>query len=318
MKRFKTKYVGVFYREADRIGGRGKEKIFYIVFKKDGKVFEEKVGRQYANDMSEAKAARIRAERIEGKRRSRQEIREAAKAENAAYTLTKLWNEYEQGKAENKALRTDRGRFKKHLEPILGGKQPHEIILLDVQRLTRNLSQKYKPQTVRHVLGILKRIIHYGQKHKHNGPLPFPVDPVRVDNKTTEDLSAEQLKSLLKAIDESEDIQAANMMRLALFTGMRRGEMFKLQWTDVDFERGFINIRNPKGGISQKIPLNKEAREVFEGHPRTADHVYTRCDGKPFKDIHRRVNAIKAAAGIKEDFRALQGLRHVYASMLVS
>ncbi len=36
-------------------------------------------------------------------------------------------------------------------------------------------------------------------------------------------------------------------MRMALFTGMRRGELFKLQWDDVDFDRGFIHIRQPQG-----------------------------------------------------------------------
>ncbi len=35
MKRFKTDYPGIFYREADRIGGKGKEKVFYLVFKKE-------------------------------------------------------------------------------------------------------------------------------------------------------------------------------------------------------------------------------------------------------------------------------------------
>jgi len=318
MKRHKTKYPGVFYREADRIGGKGKEKIFYILFKKDGRLFEEKVGRQFADDMTEARAVRIRSDRIEGKRQSRQEIRDAAKAKNDAYTLSKLWNEYEEGKTDSKTLKTDKSRFLKHLKPILGEKQPHEIILLDIQRLTRNLSKKYKPQTVRHVLGILKRIIHYGMKHQYCGPLPFPVDPIKVDNRTTEDLSSEQLKALLKAIDESEDVQAANVMRMALYTGMRRGELFKLLWSDVDFDRGFINIRDPKGGVSQKIPLNAQAREVLKSHPETSDHVFTRCDGKPFTDIRRRVNPIKQAAGIGPNFRALHGLRHVYASMLAS
>ena len=55
MKRHSTKYPGIFYREADRIGRPGKEKVFYIVFKRNGKVFEEKVGRQYADDMTPAK-----------------------------------------------------------------------------------------------------------------------------------------------------------------------------------------------------------------------------------------------------------------------
>lgn len=80
MKRTKTEYPGVFYREAIRIGGKGKEKVYYIVFKKAGKVLEEKAGRQYADDMTAAKTARIRADRIEGRRESRKEKCEFEKA----------------------------------------------------------------------------------------------------------------------------------------------------------------------------------------------------------------------------------------------
>jgi len=42
-------------------------------------------------------------------------------------------------------------------------------------------------------------------------------------------------------------------MKMALFSGMRRGELFKLKWEDIDFDRGFILIRTPKGGQDQKI-----------------------------------------------------------------
>ena len=80
MKRHKTEYKGVFYRIGERISEKGKEKIFYIVFKKNGKFFEEKVGRQYADDMTASKANRLRAERIDGRRKSRKEIREEVKA----------------------------------------------------------------------------------------------------------------------------------------------------------------------------------------------------------------------------------------------
>lgn len=335
MKRIKTEYPGVFYREAVRIGGKGTERIFYIVFKKDGKAYEEKVGRQYADDMTPARAARVRADRIEGRRESRKEKREAEKVkkleEAGKWTLSRLWDEYEEIKSDpkaakddktpslSKAIKTDKGRFEKHLKPSLGDKEPHGIIRLDVDRLRVNLSKKLKPQTVRHVLGLLKRIIHFGAKRQLCRELPFPIDSVKVDNRTTEDLTPKQLQSLLKAISESTDIEAANIMRMALFTGMRRGELFKLQWNDIDLDRGFITIRHdPKGGVSQKIPLNDQAREVLKNHPATADHVFVRGDGKPFTDIHHRVNAIKSAAGIGADFRALHGLRHAYASMLAS
>jgi integrase len=318
MKRVKTEYPGVFYREAVRIGGKGTERVFYIVFKKAGKVCEEKAGRQYADDMTAAKAARVRADRIENRRESRKEIREKAKAADEAPTMTKLWDEYEKQKPDSKAIKTDKGRFEKHIKPKLGDKQPHEIIRLDVDRLRVNLSKKLKPQTIRHVLGLLKRIIHFGAKRQLCKELSFPIDSVKVDNRTTEDLSPDQLKGLLKAIAESTDIEAANIMRMVLFTGMRRGELFKLKWADVDFDRGFITIRDPKGGVSQKIPLNNQARDVLKHHPETADHVFVRGDGKQFTDIRRRVNPIKEAAGIGADFRALHGLRHAFASMLAS
>jgi len=67
-KRHKTEYPGVFYRMVNRRGKPGKmQKVFYIVFKQDGKVFEEKVGLQYEDAMTPAKSSRIRAQRIEKK-----------------------------------------------------------------------------------------------------------------------------------------------------------------------------------------------------------------------------------------------------------
>ena len=134
MKRFKTKYPGVFYREATRLGGAGTEKVFYLVFKQDGKVIEEKAGRQFADDMTPAKAARIRADRIEGRRISRREAREqeeeAKQAEQNRWTITRLWTEYLERNPGIKGVVTDKNRFEKHIQPILGDKEPAELVSL--------------------------------------------------------------------------------------------------------------------------------------------------------------------------------------------
>jgi integrase len=314
--RVKTKYPGVYYII------RGKEKIFYIYYRRNGKQIEEKAGLQFANDMTAARAAGIRADRLKGKELSnnarREQIKTAKQAEAGKMTLSRLWDEYEGNKADSKAINTDKGRFNKYLLPEFGNKEPHEIIRLDVDRLRVRLQKTLKPQTVKHILGLLKRIVSFGVSRQLCGNLNFKVETVRVDNQKTEDLNPEQLKNLLTAIDNSNDIQAADMMRLALYTGMRRGEMFKLKWTDIDFQRGFISIKNPKGGVSQKIPLNDQARQVLENHPRKVENVFIKGDGLPFNDIKERVNKIKQAAGIPDDFRALHGLRHTYASMLAS
>ena len=324
--RIKTKYPGVYYID------KGKEKIFYIIYYLNGKKIEEKAGKQFADDMTAAKAAGIRAERSKGKEPSnnvrREQIKATKEAEAGKMTFARLWDEYEAQRPDSKGRRNDKGLFQKHIQPKIGEKQPYEIKKIEIDRIRINLIKTLKPQTVKHVLELIKRISNFGVKRRLCSGLDFQIDMPKVDNQKTEDLNSEQLKNLLTAIDNSKDIQAANMMRLALYTGMRRGEMFKLKFSDIDFQRGFISIRNPKGGVSQKIPLNEQARQVLENHPKTeitvnnkkeiSEYLFVRKDGKPFTDIQKRVNKIKHAAGIPDDFRALHGLRHTYASMLAS
>jgi len=323
MKRKPTRYPGVFYREAERIGGTGRERVYYIVFKKDGQVFEEKVGRQYADDMTEARANRIRAERIEGKRLSRREVRwqEQARvqAEHNRYTIDRLWEQYKTGNPNLKGIVTDENRYAKHIAPLFGSKEPRSLVPLDVDRLRLKLQKDHAPATVRNTLELLRRIVNFGvRKHLCEG-LKFTLQMPRVANTKTEDLSPEQLASLLRAIDDADNIHAANIMRLALFSGMRRGEMFRLQWQDIDFDRGFIHLRDPKGGVDQKIPLNDPARTLLLSHPREdSDYVFPGRGGRQRTDIKKQVNRIKEQAGLPKEFRALHGLRHVYASMLAS
>jgi integrase len=173
---------------------------------------------------------------------------------------------------------------------------------------------------VKHVLALLRRLIHFGTQRGVCQSLPFTISMPKVSNLKTEDLTNVQLRALIKALDESSDIMTANIMRMAMYTGMRRGELFRLHWQDVDFERGFITIKDPKGGKDETIPLNSAVREVLEKHPRQPgrDLVFYRGDGKAFTDITRQARRITKMAGIAKDFRPLHGLRHHYASALAS
>ena len=95
--------------------------------------------------------------------------------------------------------------------------------------------------------------------------------------------------------------------------------MFKLKWEDIDLERGFIHLRDPKSGRDQTIPLNLAAREVLEHHPKSESlFVFPGRGGKQRTEIRRPIDRIRKAAGLPKDFRPLHGLRHTYASMLAS
>jgi len=321
-QRFKTNYPGVFYIESTVPGTSKPEKIYYIMYRKGGKLTEEKAGRQYQDDMTPARAAGKRSARLEGKELSntqeRQVETEAKQAEQNKWTISRLWTEYKRTKANLKGIVTDENRFQLYILPIFGDKQPSELIALDIHRLRISLLKKKSPGTVKNVLELLRRIINFGIKNNLCDNLRFKIEMPKVDNEKTEDLSPDQLAALLQALDESTDCIASGIMKMALYTGMRRGELFKLQWADIDFDRGFIFLRDPKGNKGQKIPLNDGARQVLDAMPRVCDYVFPGKGGAQRVDINKAVNKIKKAAGIPDDFRPLHGLRHTFASMLAS
>ena len=320
-KRYKTKYPGVYYIHGKAVGTGKKERIYYIMYRKDGNQVQEKAGRQFQDDMTPARAAQVRTNRIQGKELSNKAQREAEKAAKEAevnrWTISRLWKEYKKNNPKLKGIVTDQNRFENHIKPKFGDKEPAEIIPLDVDRLRIKLLKSKAPGTVKNVLELLRRIVNFGVKKQLCPGLGFTIEMPQVDNEKTEDLTPDQLAKLLKAIEKDSNTMAANMMKMALFTGMRRGEMFKLKWKDIDFNRGFINIIDPKGGPDQKIPLNDAARDLLKSHPRTRSlFVFPGRWGRQRTDIKHQVNRIKDDAGLPKDFRALHGLRHVYASML--
>ena len=322
-KRKKTKYPGVFYRNTKRIGSNGTEKVYYVVFKKNGKLIEQKAGRQFADDMTPARAAGVRGELIEGKRLTRKEKREqektAKEAKKAKWTVDGLFEEYIKGRPNNKARGVDMGRYEKYLKGPFGSKEPKHILPLDVDRLRIKLLKKLAPQTVKHILNLLTWIINFGVKKNLCEGISFHIQKPTVSNLKTEDLSEDQLKKLLKAIEKDSNEQIKNLVKMVLYTGMRRGELFKLKWKHVDFDRGFIHLVDPKGGPDQKIPLNNEARALLSSHPKTkSPYVFPGRGGKQRVSAQAGVNKIKKAAGLPKDFRPLHGLRHFFASNLAS
>jgi integrase len=315
-----TKYPGVFVRRVKRIAQSGTEKVFYIVFKKDGKTIEEKAGRQYQDAMTEAKAARIRGERIEGKRPSPSEIREARKkTKKDVWTIDRLFTKYKEQHPGLKNFAPDETRFRLYIQPSFGKKEPQEIYPLDVDRLRVKMLKTLAPQTVKLTLALFRRICNFGFNKRLCKPLSFKIEMPKVYNLKTEDLTSGQIENLVKAIDANPHLVVGKMMKLALFTGMRKGEMLKLKWRDIDFDRGFITLEDPKGGVAQKIPLNDQARGLFDSMVKTeSPFVFPGRGGRQRVEIGPQARKIRELAKLPKDFRPLHGLRHVFASMLAS
>jgi len=105
----------------------------------------------------------------------------------------------------------------------------------------------------------------------------------------------------------------------ALHTGMRKGEIFNLQWDkNVDMKHGFILLEKTKNGNRREIPIDKTLRETLKQIIRRLDVPYVFHHGKKgtkYRDIRNSFDRACVKAGIP-DFH-FHDLRHTHASHLV-
>jgi len=185
-----------------------------------------------------------------------------------------------------------------------------------------SIKKPYAIGTVKSVLGLLTRIANFGVKRQLCPGLSFKVEGPKGAKQRTEDMTPEQMAQYIRVCREWPDPQAGNFQLFMLYTGTRRGEARNLKWSDVDFDRGFLLLRDPKGGEDQRIPMSDAAQGLLEGHPEDKDnpHVFAGEKGGPrgLRQISESSRAIRKAAGLPEDFRPNHGLRHTFASHLAS
>jgi len=106
------------------------------------------------------------------------------------------------------------------------------------------------------------------------------------------------------------------IVTVALNTGMRRGEILKLKWEDVDLRNGLLLVKDTKNGESRAVPINDAVREVLAGTVRRLDSQYVFCNpkGQPLREIKHTFNSACRRAGIRNFM--FHDLRHSAASFM--
>ena len=144
----------------------------------------------------------------------------------------------------------------------------------------------------------------------------------KLNNEVTECLSRDEVSSLLKTLDTWNNQMVALLIKFALFTGLRRGEIFSLQWENVDLNNGLIHLRNTKGGKDETIPISDEAQKILRKAKRILPirncvYVFPNRTGKRRTSFGNTWTRIKKSANTPSRFR-FHGLRHTFASYLAS
>lgn len=111
------------------------------------------------------------------------------------------------------------------------------------------------------------------------------------------------------------------MVLISLGTGLRRGELFNLKWSDVDLVGGDLTVRGvtAKSGKTRHVALNVDIVDVLTSWRAQATgagkYVFTGHAGRPFNNVNKAWSSVLKAAGIA-NFR-WHDMRHDFASSLV-
>lgn len=143
------------------------------------------------------------------------------------------------------------------------------VLLLDLTEdrirtyIKARLQEGASGRTVNAELGELSRAI--GRPWSHLWPRVKKLEERKDVGKA---LSVDEEQRLLEAADRNRSPNIRIMIRLALLTGMRAGELSQLTWRQIDFERRVVTVGLAKtaAGTGRQIPLNDELFRTLAGH----------------------------------------------------
>jgi integrase len=140
-----------------------------------------------------------------------------------------------------------------------------------------------------------------------------------VESKRKRYLSAAELERLSKALAGHDDPDSADIFRLLLLTGARRGEVQAARWSDFDLETGIWT--KPGATTKQRtehiVPLNAPARQLIAGRERTdSEYLFPGRHGGHRVELKSNWRRVCKAAGIGG--LRIHDLRHSFASQLAS
>jgi integrase len=233
-----------------------------------------------------------------------------------------------------------------HFEPEIGHVQLVKLSPLDVQHLyTEKLASGLSPTTVVFLHNILhkalKQAVRWGLLVRN---VTEAVDPPQEAKPEYMTWNEQQVVRFLGIADED---KLAAFWRLALLTGMRRGELLGLKWEDIDITRGTLSVKRtlsrsgdgtytlgaPKttaGRRSIALPRSAveslrrhrikqwEARLALKGTYIDQDFVFADEIGEPLhpNTLRKRFLKLIAAAGVP--IIRIHDLRHTSATLMLA
>lgn len=244
-------------------------------------------------------------------------------------------------RSEQRNYETHASIFRNHVEPMLGALRLDDVNEAHVLQLQEQLMRtpvaggKWKtqtgktlsPATVKRVLILVRHIFNVALQEKVPGLRENPTRHLRLTSNRQvrgKFLSAEELQRLIAVIAERDADYLETVLLLAL-TGLRRGNVFGMEWSWVDLEQGTVQIPahadKAKQGFTKVLP--KLARDILvrrfaamqEGQVASPWVFANPKTGKPYASRRSLWETCRREAGL--DNLRYHDLRHTFASMML-
>jgi integrase len=217
--------------------------------------------------------------------------------------------------------RTYRLQIENEIRPALGRLKIADIAFADTDGLHREITARGTRYRANRIIALLSSMFTLAIRWQWRTDNPCRGIERNQETKRRRYLSVDELERLGIALDEYSDQQSANIIRLLLLTGARRGEVLAAQWAD--FDAGFTTWNKPGATTKQRtehiIPLNRTARnlliELRRQVPANTEWLFP-ANGSHRKDVKDAWAIICREARI--DGARVHDLRHTFASILVS
>ncbi len=261
----------------------------------------------------------------------------------------------EPGSAYRRGSGTSRGL----VMAAIGDEPAREITTRQVEELLRSISRTgVAPRTVNKTRQLMCAIFNYGMKpstyglasnpaaqadrrvEPERGPVAF-YSPGQIEQLANalasgahRDPSRPALSTEERDARAAEDAQDAELIRVAAFAGLRRGELVALRWREVDFAGRKLTVRRALSGETEvsstksrrtrQVPLPQQAAGALmrlsdrDEFTRPDDYVFANRFGRRIDPsaLRRRFERARDAAGLQR--LRFHDLRHTYGSLLVA
>ena len=171
--------------------------------------------------------------------------------------------------------------------------------------------------TAANAVRCLRPVLKWASRHHYAPSSLADVHPPAIVQRRDRVLTSDELKAVLKALQES-GRPAAACMRLMLLTATRREEAAQVRWRDIDCEKGTWTIPSTKNGRPHQITLSRQAAELLTARkpakPEPDELVFATPSGGVMGNWHREGLAVMEASGTKGWTR--HDLRRTSATLL--